>query len=166
MLVIEEKRIVVPSSLRVSDRSHTAPRVRISFAARIVACIYKHRFHKLEPAWLSQYSMFLRTGRSRFDPRQRQKIIIIFCVQTGSEVHPASCPVGAGGPFPGSKGRPGRDSNHSPVSRAELKERVRAIPPLPPSAYMEYGGTVFTNYTKLKHNWEALSPVSIHYIRY
>jgi hypothetical protein len=27
----------------------------------------------------------------------------ILCVQTGSEVHPASCTVGTGGPFPGGK---------------------------------------------------------------
>jgi hypothetical protein len=25
------------------------------------------------------------------------------CVQTGSEAHPASCPMGTGGPFPGAK---------------------------------------------------------------
>jgi hypothetical protein len=44
-----------------------------------------------------------------------------FCVQTGSGVHPASCPMGAGGPFPGGKARPGRDADHSPPSSAEVK---------------------------------------------
>jgi hypothetical protein len=34
-------------------------------------------------------------------------------VQTGSGAHPASCPMGAGGSFPGSKARPGRDADHS-----------------------------------------------------
>jgi hypothetical protein len=29
------------------------------------------------------------------------------CVQTGSGAHPASCPMGTGGPFPGGKARPG-----------------------------------------------------------
>jgi hypothetical protein len=29
------------------------------------------------------------------------------CVQTGSGAHPASCPMGTGGPFPEGKARPG-----------------------------------------------------------
>jgi hypothetical protein len=37
----------------------------------------------------------------------------IFCVQTGSEAHPASSPMGTGAPFPGGKARPGRDAGHS-----------------------------------------------------
>jgi hypothetical protein len=35
-------------------------------------------------------------------------------VQTGSGAHPASCPMGTGGPFPGGKARPGCDADHSP----------------------------------------------------
>jgi hypothetical protein len=31
----------------------------------------------------------------------------IFCVQTGSGAHPASCPMGTGGPFPGGKSAAG-----------------------------------------------------------
>jgi hypothetical protein len=42
------------------------------------------------------------------------------CVQTGSGVHPASCTMGTGGPFPGGKARPGRDADHSPQSSAEV----------------------------------------------
>jgi hypothetical protein len=42
------------------------------------------------------------------------------CVQTGSGVHPASCPKGNGGPFPGGKARPGRDAEHSAPSSAEV----------------------------------------------
>jgi hypothetical protein len=57
------------------------------------------------------------TRRSRFDPRQRRKDFS--CVQTGFGAHPASCPMGTGGPFPGGKARPGRDANHSPPSTAE-----------------------------------------------
>jgi hypothetical protein len=38
------------------------------------------------------------------------------CVQTGSGAHPASYPVGTGG-----KARPGRDTDHSPPSSAEVK---------------------------------------------
>jgi hypothetical protein len=43
------------------------------------------------------------------------------CVQTGSGVHPASCKMGTGGPFPGGKARLGRDADHSPPSSAEVK---------------------------------------------
>jgi hypothetical protein len=46
----------------------------------------------------------------------------ILCVQTGSGGHPASCTMGTGGPFPGAKARPGRDSDHSPPSSAEVNE--------------------------------------------
>jgi hypothetical protein len=42
------------------------------------------------------------------------------CVQTGSGAHPASCTMGTGDPFPGGKARPGRDSDHSPPSSAEV----------------------------------------------
>jgi hypothetical protein len=38
------------------------------------------------------------------------------CVQTGSEAHPESCPMGTGG-----KALPGRDADHSPPSGAEVK---------------------------------------------
>jgi hypothetical protein len=44
-----------------------------------------------------------------------------FCVQTGSEAHPASCTIGTGGPFPGGKARPGCDTDLSPPSSAEVK---------------------------------------------
>jgi hypothetical protein len=45
----------------------------------------------------------------------------ILCVQTGSEAHPVSCPVGTGGPFPGGKARQGRDADLSPPSSAEVE---------------------------------------------
>jgi hypothetical protein len=36
-------------------------------------------------------------------------------------IYGASYPVGAGGPFPGGKARPGREADHSPPSSAEVK---------------------------------------------
>jgi hypothetical protein len=42
------------------------------------------------------------------------------CVQTGSGAHPASCPMGTGGPFLGGKARPGHDAHHSPQSSAAV----------------------------------------------
>jgi hypothetical protein len=41
----------------------------------------------------------------------------------------------------GGKARPGRHTDHSPPSSAEIREWVGAIPPLPPSAYMACSGT-------------------------
>jgi hypothetical protein len=51
-------------------------------------------------------------------------------VQTGSGAHPASYPMGTGGPYPGGKARPGRDADHSPPSSAEVKnEELYLLPP-------------------------------------
>jgi hypothetical protein len=44
----------------------------------------------------------------------------ILCVQTGSGAHPASSPLGTGGPFPGGNARSGRDADHSPPSSDEV----------------------------------------------
>jgi hypothetical protein len=41
--------------------------------------------------------------------------------QTGSGAHPDSCTMGTGGPFPGTKERPGRDTDHSHPSSAEVE---------------------------------------------
>jgi hypothetical protein len=43
------------------------------------------------------------------------------CDQTDSGAHPASYPMGNGGPFPGGKARPERDADHSPPSSAVVK---------------------------------------------
>jgi hypothetical protein len=73
------------------------------------------------------------TGRSGFDPRQRQKDFSSnLCVQAGSGAHLASCPLGTGGPFPGAELRPGRDAGHSPPSSAEVKELYLIFPQAPP----------------------------------
>jgi hypothetical protein len=54
-------------------------------------------------------------------PAEAKDFSSILFVQTGSEAHPASCTMGTGGPFPGTKARPGRDADHSPPSNAEVK---------------------------------------------
>jgi hypothetical protein len=62
------------------------------------------------------------TGRSRFDPWQRQEdLSSSLCVQIGSGAHPASCKMGTGGIFTGAKARPGRDADHSPPSTVEVE---------------------------------------------
>jgi hypothetical protein len=53
-------------------------------------------------------------------PAETKDFSSILCVQTGSGAHPASCPMGTGGPFPRGKARPGRDADHSPPSSAEV----------------------------------------------
>jgi hypothetical protein len=42
-------------------------------------------------------------------------------IYTWSEAHPASCAMCTGGPFPGTKARPGRDADHSNPSSAEVE---------------------------------------------
>jgi hypothetical protein len=46
---------------------------------------------------------------------------LAFCMQTGSDAHPTSCPMGTGGPFPDGKVRPGRDADHSSPCSVEVK---------------------------------------------
>jgi hypothetical protein len=63
----------------------------------------------------------LKDRATRFDTQQRREDISSnLCVQTGSGAHPASCPMGTGGPFPGGEARPGRDADHSHLSSAEV----------------------------------------------
>jgi hypothetical protein len=41
-------------------------------------------------------------------------------VQTSSGAHPASCPMGTGGPFSRDKVQPRRDADHSPLPSAKV----------------------------------------------
>jgi hypothetical protein len=47
-------------------------------------------------------------------------------VQTGSEAHPASYPIGTADPFWEGK-RPGRKDDHSPPSSAEIKNGLNGM---------------------------------------
>jgi hypothetical protein len=68
---------------------------------------------------VSDYGLDDRAIGVRF-PTGAKDFSSILCVQTGSGTHPASCPMGTGGPFPGGKARPGRDADHSSPSNAEV----------------------------------------------
>jgi hypothetical protein len=61
----------------------------------------------------------------RFKGGESYKILLAsalgFNVQTGSGAHLASCTMGTGGPFPGSKTRPVSDADHSHPSSAEVE---------------------------------------------
>jgi hypothetical protein len=59
-----------------------------------------------------------------------------------SGAHPASYPMGTGGPFPGSKARPGRDADHSPHLVPWSRMSRSCIPP-PLTACMAVAGQLF-----------------------
>jgi hypothetical protein len=83
----------------------------------------------------------LDARRSTFDPRQkRNDFSSSLCIQTGSGAHPASCPMGTGGPFPGGKAILGRDADHAPllVPRSRMS---RSYSSSPPSASVACSGT-------------------------
>jgi hypothetical protein len=65
--------------------------------------------------------MFIYWTTEVRSPTEAKDFSFNLCVQTGSEAHPASYPMGTGGPFPGTKARPGREADHSPPSSAEVK---------------------------------------------
>jgi hypothetical protein len=54
-------------------------------------------------------------------PAEAEVFSSTLCVQTASVVHPAFYPMGTVGPFPGTKARPWRNSDHSPPSSDEVK---------------------------------------------
>jgi hypothetical protein len=68
---------------------------------------------------VSDYGLDDRAIGVRF-PAGAKDFSSSLCVQTGSGAHPASYPIGIGGPTPGGKARPGRDADHSPLSSAEV----------------------------------------------
>jgi hypothetical protein len=69
---------------------------------------------------VSDYGLDDRAIRVR-SPAGAKDFSSILCVQTGSGAHPASCPMGTGGPFPGGKAQLGRDADHSPPSSVEVE---------------------------------------------
>jgi hypothetical protein len=68
-----------------------------------------------------------------FDPRQRQRIFPLACVQTSFEAHPAFCPMGTRDLIRG-KAQLGRDADHSILSSAVVKnEELYILTPLTPA---------------------------------
>jgi hypothetical protein len=53
-------------------------------------------------------------------PAEAREFSSSLCDQTGSGAYPASCTMGTEGPFPRSKVRSGRDTDHSPPSSVEV----------------------------------------------
>jgi hypothetical protein len=70
------------------------------------------------------YSYWLRAGRPRgrsSSPGMGQDFSPLHVVQTGSGAHPASYPMGTGGPFPGGKAARDVKADHTPPTNAEAK---------------------------------------------
>jgi hypothetical protein len=55
-----------------------------------------------------------------WSPTEARDFSSNLCVQTSYGAHPASCPMGTVGPFPGGKVHPGFDTDQSPPSTAEV----------------------------------------------
>jgi hypothetical protein len=68
-------------------------------------------------------------GQAGFDSWQGREIFLYSSIQADSGVQPASYPMGTSGPSLGIK-RPGRETEHSPPTSAEVKNGG-AIPPVP-----------------------------------
>jgi hypothetical protein len=64
----------------------------------------------------------LLAGRPRGRSSSPGKVKNFVHVQTGTEAHPASCPLGTGGSFPGVKASGGREVDPSPPTSAEVKK--------------------------------------------
>jgi hypothetical protein len=69
---------------------------------------------------MSDYGLDDRANEVR-SPTEAEDFSSSPCVQIGSGAHPASYPMGTGGPFPGGKARPGCDADLSPPCSAEVK---------------------------------------------
>jgi hypothetical protein len=93
--------------------------------------------------YLSQYGVRLWAGgpgdRGSIPGRGENFSCSLF-VQIGSGTHPTSCTMGTEGPFPGGKAQPGRDTDHSPPSSAEV-ENEWELYFLSPYAFVACSGT-------------------------
>jgi hypothetical protein len=65
-------------------------------------------------------------------PTEAEDFSSSLCIQTGSGAHPASCTVGTGGLFPGSKVRPWHDADYSPhlVPRLRMSRSYTSSHPM------------------------------------
>jgi hypothetical protein len=67
---------------------------------------------------------FARVTTGVRSPAEAKDFFFSLCVQTSCEAHPASYPVGTGGPLPGGKARPTCDADYSPPSSAEVNNAL------------------------------------------
>jgi hypothetical protein len=85
----------------------------ITFFLKFCTVLGLHRSRVSSGSIVSDYGMDDRAIGVR-SPAGAKDFPSILYVQTGSGAHPASCPMGPGGPFPRGLARLGRDGDHSP----------------------------------------------------
>jgi hypothetical protein len=77
---------------------------------RVTCCVYISTVVRGEPgssgSIVSDYGLDDRAIGVR-SPAEAKDFSSILCVQSGSGAHPASCPMGSGGPFPRGKSAAG-----------------------------------------------------------
>jgi hypothetical protein len=118
------------------------------FSTELTCCLYT--YYRMWAGYLSQCSVWLRTGRPGFD------FSYSLCAQTGSGAHPTSYTVGTGGSFPGGKAGLGRDADHSPPSSAELKKEQELYPVSPKAPPWRVTGPLYLTFT---HTPESIGRV-------
>jgi hypothetical protein len=106
-----------------------------------------------EPWYLSQCSVWLRTGRPGFDPRQR---IFLLASASTPALGPTQPPVQYRGSIPRGKARPGRDADHSLSSSAEVEneQELYLLSPQAPS-WRVVGHLYLFFFTYLFHKLQA-----------
>jgi hypothetical protein len=88
----------------------------------VCICVYIYIYIYIYKATVAQAVVCLTTDWTTGvrSPTEAEDFSYSLYAQTGSGAHPASSPMGTGGPFPGGKARPGRDADHSPPSNAQF----------------------------------------------
>jgi hypothetical protein len=84
-----------------------------------LSILFDSRWDNISGSIVSDYGLDDRAIGVR-SPAGAKNFSSSLCIQTGSGVHPASCTMGTGGPFPEGKAWPGRDADHLPPSSAEV----------------------------------------------
>jgi hypothetical protein len=74
---------------------------------------------------VSQYSVRLDRMTGVQSPAEAKGFSSSLCVQTSSEIHQASYPMGNGGHIHGGKEQLGCDADHSPTSSAKGKNEYK-----------------------------------------
>jgi hypothetical protein len=81
---------------------------QITIVWTVTLCSLEHRYQHFGRI----YGIYLQGKKFK---------ITLHVVDTGSGAHPSSYPIGTGGLFPRGVKRPGRESDHSPPTSAEVK---------------------------------------------
>jgi hypothetical protein len=140
-------------------RCHITP---LPYSPRLFCAAYK-KASKVNMSRVPQSVWSLATvwmtGRSRFDPRHKQRIFFSnLCVQTDSEDHPAYCPMDTGGPFPGKERGRGVTLTTHPllVSRSWMRSHTSS----PPCAFIGVLWDCFTFIKSQNSRIENLQPIT------